>query len=412
MAVAACGTAGAASGGARGHTSRGLSAQLSSAKSLAAVVDRPLPGRNLYRLTDQLKLHSRTPIRKVVRTTSPNYPVGHQSSFRVLSEDSNNYFTLHATIRAETPHFYVYVQNGIKVNRAALNRAAHTFEYHIYPTDRSVYGSEWRPGVDGDPHITCLIGNLKSSITAGAFSAEDEYPPAVFPYTNAREMFYINTNTMPGDGTFDQTLAHEFQHMIHFHMHPRDSGWMNEGMSELAEHINGYSLNGEPESFVGDPGTQLDTWDTNPYSDNFNHYGAAYLYMSYLYTHFGRGMIRDLVAEKQYTDFDLVNHVLRQRHIGLTADDVFARWVVANWLNDPSVAHGIYAYPELPKTIKHATSEDGSFSLNAALTPFTAKYVVITPASGPSTSRSRRLPPPRRTPFRITAPSGGADAAT
>lgn len=368
--VAGCASAGAAPS-TTGQTRRQTPA------TLAGTLEQPLPPRNLYALADQLKLHSTVRIPRVVRTTAPNYPVGHQTVFHVLSEDTNRYFHLRATVRFRTPHLYMYVQNGVKVDMPALRRAALTFERRIYPTNRALFGSEWRPGVDGDPRLVALIGNLRSAVTAGAFSTEDEYTPRVNPYSNAREMFYINTNTLPGSSDFNSTMAHEFQHMIHFYMHPRDNGWMNEGMSMLAERINGYALGGEDQAYIAAP-VQLNTWDTNPNSDNFQNYGAGYLYLSYLYRQFGPGMIRALVADRRFTDFALVNDVLRKRGIPLTADQVFARWVVANWLDRRSMAGGIYWYPQLVRPVRVARRVRAvPFTYSGRIPPYLPRYAVL-----------------------------------
>jgi hypothetical protein len=349
VALAGCATALAAATP-KSHAHSAASTSPSAAARLAALVEKPIPSRNLYQLTDQLRLRPPRPIAHVVRTSSPNYAVGHQDKFWVLSEDKLAYFVMNATIRAETPHLYIYVQNGVKVNQAALEASARHFEQHTYPTDHAFYGTEWSPGVDGDPHLTCLIGNLKSSGAAGFYSAEDEYPPLVYPYSNTREMFYINTNTLPGGGEFDFTLAHEFQHMIHWHMHSRDNAWLNEGMSETAQRINGYpnSVQGEADTFLGAPNTQLNTWSTG---DNTAHYGGAYLFLIYLYDRFGRGILHDLVGDRSYTDFQLIDDILRKRHIAENSNQIFADWVVANAINNPHLAGGKYAYRDLPSTI-------------------------------------------------------------
>jgi immune inhibitor A len=353
----------------------------SAARLLARRLVQPIPYRDLYTLASELKLHGIKGIAHTVRRTSPNYPVGHVDAFKVLSEDTNRFFTMHATIRAETPHLYLYVQNSVKVPDSALQKAAHTFETATYPTDRSYYGSEWRPGIDGDPHITCLVGDLQSTSTgtAGFFSAEDEYPRSVNPYSNEREMFYINSsNTPPGTTDFDLTLAHEFQHMIHWHMHPHEELWLNEGMSILAQLFNKYTDDGMASSFLSEPHTQLNTWnEVNPYP----HYGAAYLFLSYLYDHYGRGIVRDLLADKQFTDFALIDDVLRKRHIPVTAHEIFQRWVLANLVKDASIAHGIYAYKALTHTISVKVAKTLPVSYTGKVAPYTADYVNIDTSS-------------------------------
>ncbi len=347
---------------------------------LARQLVQPIPYRNLYALAQEFTLHGKAIGSHVVRRTSPNYPVGHADSFQVLSEDANHFFTMHATIRAETPHLYLYVQNGLKYSNSVLQQAAHKFENVTYPTDRSYFGSEWRPGIDGDPHITCLVGDLQSTSTgtAGFFSAEDEYPRSVNPYSNEREMFYINSvNTTPGSTDFDTTLAHEFQHMIHWHMHPHEELWLNEGMSMLAQVLNKYSDDGFGQTFISQSNTQLNTWnEVVPYA----HYGAALLFLAYLYDHYGVTIVRDILADKQYTDFPLIDDVLRKMHIQLTAHEVFQRWVLANLVDDPSIAHGVYAYKALnalahPISVK--TTKSIPVSYTGKVAPYTADYVGI-----------------------------------
>lgn len=344
---------------------------------LARRLLQSIPYRNLYTLAKELKPHGAAGIARSVHRTSPNYPVGHTDAFKVLSEDTNSFFTMHATIRAKTAHLYIYVQNGVKVSTAAVQKAAHTFETATYPTDRSYYGSEWRPGIDNDPHITCLVGDLRSTSTgtAGFFSAEDEYPVSVNPYSNQREMFYINsTNTSPGTADFDLTLAHEFQHMIHWHMHPHEELWINEGMSILAQVLNKYTDDGMGNSFLSQTNTQLNTWnEIDPYS----HYGASYLFLSYLYDHYGRGIIRDLLADKSLTDFPLIDDVLRKRHISVTGREIFQRWVLSNLVNDASIAHGIYAYKALPRIISVKAAKTLPVSYTGKVPPYTADYVNI-----------------------------------
>ena len=347
-----------------------------SAAALARLLIRPVPERNLYVLTDQLRLRPPRPIPHVVRTVSPNYPVGHQDQFYVLGEDQNRYFTVEATIRAETPHLYFYVQNGLNVDLTALRKATETFERSTYPTDRAFFGSEWRPGIDGDVHLTCLMADLKSSGVGGYFSAEDEYPRLVNPHSNEREMFYIDSGEPPGNSSFDSILAHEFQHMIHFHMHPHENLWLNEGMSMLAEKVNGYAPISEPDAFVSQPDTQLDTFKETASAD-IPYYGAAYLFLSYLYERYGRGMIRDIVADKQYTDFELINDVLRERHIDTTADQLFRQWVVANYVDDKSIAGGIYGYGELPHQVDVQKTTSVPFTYHGNVPPYAAQYVVL-----------------------------------
>jgi immune inhibitor A len=358
------------------HHDAGSHSVSAAAVKLAQEVVRPLPIRNLYALTDELRLHSTRSLPHVAHTNAPTEPVGHQEKFNVLSEDNNNYFSLDATIHVETPHLYIYVQKGLKFDDAKAQASANFFEKHIYPTNHKFFGTEWTPGVDGDPHIICLYANLKSSSAAGFFSAEDEYTHAVNPYSNQHEMIYLNAlYTEPGSVYFNQILSHEFQHMIHWNMHPHDNGWLNEGMSMVAEKLNGFPPSDESSSYLILPQTQLNSWSESG-SETVSHYGAAYLFLSYLYNHYGSGVIHDMLTDGHLTDMELVNAVLKKHHIPLTANQVFARWAVANILRNPKVSGGIYDYANLSSRVT-AASRSLPFATDVSAQPYAGQYTVL-----------------------------------
>src|SRR5207247_2557778 len=70
--------------------------------------------------------------------------------------------------------------------------SASSFENKVYPTDRRLYGSEWSPGVDSDPHINILLAKIPGA-AAGYFSSSDELPLWVNEFSAEREMVYINS---------------------------------------------------------------------------------------------------------------------------------------------------------------------------------------------------------------------------
>ena len=80
-----------------------------------------------------------------------------------------------ATLRILTDHSKWWIENGVTVDLAAVQTTATTFENKIYPADRAAYGSEWSPGIDGDPHIDILVARIPGA-AAGYFSSSDELP--------------------------------------------------------------------------------------------------------------------------------------------------------------------------------------------------------------------------------------------
>src|SRR6185312_11110664 len=90
----------------------------------------------------------------------------------------------------------------------------------------------------------------------------------------------------PGSADYNSALANEFQQMIHWHQHPVDPNWVNEGMEVLAQYINGYSSGGVDQAFIQSPDTQLNDW-TDDINAALSHYGAGYLFMVYFAEHYG-----------------------------------------------------------------------------------------------------------------------------
>ncbi|HID61581.1 MAG TPA: hypothetical protein EYP49_02370, partial [Anaerolineae bacterium] len=188
------------------------STEPSTEELLAKVV---LPERDLLALTTRLRKLAE-PIPVVVNATPPRYEVGDRAQFWINEQATNTYFRSWATLRYITPHVHVWVEDGYDVDQDDLIRSAERFEKETYPTNRHFFGSEWTPGVDNDPHISIFNGNVPG--VGGYYSSADEYSHLVNPYSNEREMFYINLdNARPGNDYYDGILAHEFQHMIHWH---------------------------------------------------------------------------------------------------------------------------------------------------------------------------------------------------
>ncbi len=338
------------------------------------VTTTPHPLRDLYSLAQRLKFHNTTPIPHVVRTTPLSEQVGQEDSFWVSNQDTNSYHHIKAKLVYVTPHVYMYVEDGQKVNAGAIQASANLFENTTYPTDRTDFGSEWSPGVDADVHLTILNATGLGQSIGGYFSSEDEYPTLIDQYSNQREMFYVNLeNTIPGSSDYNSTLAHEFQHMIHWYQHPVDLSWTNEGMSVLAQHLNGFSAGGLDRAFVQSPDTQLNDWSNDP-AGAYAHYGAGYLFMDYFAEHYGGyTVLKELLSDPASPPLNF-DHVLAKHGYQDRFTDVMHKWFLANAVEDAHVDQGQYGYPGimLPAVMpqhtfsNYPTTESDTVHQNAA----------------------------------------------
>jgi immune inhibitor A len=252
--------------------------------------------------------------------------VGDHVDFHVLDLAGPSIRTIGATVRHITDHAYFFVEDGTPVGQGTLDTIGSDFETIVYPTVRARFGSEWTPGVDSDPRISIVHARIDAG---GYFSGSDEHPATVVPRSNEREVVYIDSGILGSPGVaYNGLLAHEFQHMVHWQGDNSEDSWANEGLSQVAaEEVGGghdwLSL------FLGTPDTQLTFWPQ--YESAAVHYAAAELFMAYLLDHYGgRGNAAKLVAEQR----DSIGGV--QAYLdgfGVKFADVFADWVVANYLD-------------------------------------------------------------------------------
>jgi immune inhibitor A len=320
-----------------------------------------VPVNNLIDLSQRLQGKDGIPI--TLPAPSTPYEVGAQQSFWVSNVDTDENTQISATLRYVTPHVYFWIEDGVYYSSKDLKNLAETFENKIYPTDREFFGSEWTPGVDGDPHLYILYAKGLGSSIAGYFSSTDEYTPQAHKYSNAHEMFMLSADNVELYEPFAYgVLAHEFQHMIHWYRDRNEETWMNEGFSDLAMFLNGYDVGGMDTVYVQDPDMQLTDWP-DATGDSRPHYGASFLFLTYFLDRFGEEATKALVSEPS-NGMVSIDQVLAARNAvdpetgnPITADDVFADWVDASYLQNGKIDDGRYTYHNYPKAPKPSSTE-------------------------------------------------------
>ncbi len=280
------------------------------------------------------------------RTTPLEVQVGDRQDFWVTNFSTNRNYTVTAELRYAGPIVLMYVELGLEIDQAALEQAARTFEQTIYPRTRSIFGSEMQPGVDGDPRITVLNARSTGGGILGYFSERDTVPQQVNRFSNEREMFFMNADALtPGTPAYLDTLTHEFQHMIHWNEQLRSPTWFNEGCSTLAEDLNGFINTGYANAYLQNPDTQLTGWG-NQASTSLAHYGAASLFMRYIYAHYaGDAGILPLIRANAGNNLAAFVQLAAQKRPDVQQfGDLVADWAVANLLDNPNLADGRYTY--------------------------------------------------------------------
>jgi len=318
----------------------------------------------------------------VVRTTPLEVKVGDVETFWVSDLSSNTNYTITARLRYAGPVALMYVDSAVdsEVEQADVERSAREFEERIYPRDREIFGEELSPGIDGDVRLTILNTPLRGA--GGYFSSADGVVKQVNRYSNEREMFVIGINSYPiGSDGYGSTLAHEFQHMIEWNKARTSPSWFNEGMSTLAEDLNGYTDQGTALIHLASPDIQLTTWSSEA-AQTGEHYGTSQLFMRYMYEQYaGDKGLAELIAADAGNNLDAFVPVAARKRPEITSfADLYADWAVANAINDASLDGGRYAYKLLPDTVRPEEESPGSHE--GEVHQFGADYLSV---SGPAT---------------------------
>ena len=277
-------------------------------------------------------------------------------------------------------HVYWVFENGFEPDPADIEEVANNFETDVWPAVTDVFGPPLSPGIDGDDRMVVFNSVLRTGV-AGYFSAADSYPREIRPHSNQREALYMSANRVDLTATeYLSIVAHELQHATHFATDSSEDSWVNEGLSEIAAEIAGFARSATS-SFVKAPETSLTAWAQN-ISISAANYGAANLFFAFLATHYGGNDMLAAVAQNSKDGIASIDSALAEQGFEATANDVFADWLVANYL---STDEGPYSYanhhvPPVRNIYKRAP-----YSRTGTVQSYGSDYFVTSSGSGKMT---------------------------
>ena len=326
------------------------------------------PERDLYRLAREL-IPGIGEVNRVEGSATPTLTVGHRRSFELVDLEKMERYQSEFELRLVTPNAYWFVEDGLRVEQEDIERSAAIFEDSIYPRITGAFGSEWKPGVDGDPHLYVLNASL--ALVGGYYSPADEYPREIRPVSNEIEAIYINVRHLPiGSDIYSLVLAHELQHAIHWNADPSEVSWFNEGLSELAVTIAGYPET-SMRAFRRAGPTSLTVWPAGEVGGAEN-YGAASLFMHYFTGHYAdRTDLRPLLS-LQVNGIEAVDAFLEASGQEVDFAGVFRDWAVANLLDEET---GRYGYGDMNITLPVYRSLEKGEELKSSIPQYATEYV-------------------------------------
>jgi immune inhibitor A len=326
------------------------------------------PGRDLIDLARRFRgLPPDAP--RLARQTPYSYQTGDRETFTLVDLNTPKLVQISATVRYISDHAYFFVEDGVSASDSALQSVAQDFESIVYPTVHADFGSEWTPGVDSDPRITILHANLRGAY--GYFSAGDEYSLAAVPYTNEREMLYLAASALGSPGPrYNALVAHELQHLVHWNADPDEDTWVSEGLSQVAAEAVGGGSDWLG-LFLQAPDTQLNLW---PVDNPRIHYAASELFFSYLLQRFGGFQNASRLLQEPADGIAGVDAYLQP--FGATFRDVFADWVIANYLD---ADEGPYSHPGIDARVTDVTRINLAGNGSGTVAQFAADYFHVDP---------------------------------
>ena len=318
--------------GALSPTAQAVPTPTAISSTILSPVARPViqvpvpPDADLFDLAARLKLKGQTPP-AVVNPNPVSLTEGLRRSFWLIDLDNIKPFEAKAVLRHVTPNLYMWFEEDSSTRAEDIEVSARKIE-EIYAKLTEIFGTESAAGVDNDPHL--YIIHARMPLVAGYYSSADQYPKAIHEFSNEAEIIYINLGALkPNTQQYFSVIAHELQHAIHWRADPSEEAWVNEGLSELATELAGFSV-GLLRSFYENSDTQLTTWPDGP-RESAPYYGASYLFMKYLVENYGGPQrLRDLIHEPA-DGIDGIERWLARGGYAQKIEEVFANWVIANF---------------------------------------------------------------------------------
>ena len=216
----------------------------------------------------------------------------------------------------------------------------------IVATDTYYFGDYvQRPA--GNDNIDVMIYNI---VDESYFDPEFPFYIAGFFWASINE--YFNRNMIFIDSydwenrlgpnvarpyLYEGTVAHELEHLIHNDHDSDEVSWVDEGMADLAEYLNGF---GHPDGhvvyYLAFHRTPLTVW-----GGGLEDYGASYLFQLYLLENFGTKK-PDGTWSNSWTRTEIdeqANSIAGvEAATGESFNDLYDAWILANYVDDPTLA--------------------------------------------------------------------------
>lgn len=332
----------------------------------------------------------------------------------------------------DSPKKVFFFVDSLDSGMAGLGSLLNTLDANwgnIYTKNRQIFGIEPNGTLPSNVDATDFYILLSRRVyTAGYFNQADfghVISGGYYSNSNMKKIFYLElpeeiSNSAAEAVSLSATMAHEFQHMIHYWQRGQFIGnslnqvWLEEAMSGYAEYANGYRIeNGLNQSkalqsneyFERISGISFNKWHDEEDSIYIvdAYYGKAYLFGVWLAQHYGaNGDVRALLSQR------VGDEAAVAAFTGKSIEEIFANFMMALSVNDAS-DDSKYGIKDLDLTANYSFGANlADVKLNGPSTesvvataggadtetiaPYSAAYVRITTGNGADLYISANLP--------------------
>lgn len=295
---------------------------------------------------------------KSVRNAVPQ--LGAQRSFWVIGSSQEEYERLSATLVYDGRLARIWVDNRdtARIDAVVLRELARSLDTAtpagsrdpakgIIENEQDVFGkSPTRFKAGGkDDFLLFDIPNASAEglMLLGYFHTKDQYSRKEVPMSNELNMLYIDSREgMRSVRQLMSTIAHEYQHLIHFGRNPHSERFYTEALSELATVITGFHLSNR--DYMAHTNSPLFRWNETDAVMSQVDYQRGLTLMRYLHEQYGERFIHSLVD----ADGEGVARIEQAlRSAGYSSDehawqDILTRFAVANYLQNDG--EGVLGY--------------------------------------------------------------------
>lgn len=200
-------------------------------------------------------------------------------------------------------------------------------DIEVFGPTPTTYAAQWQ----GKTNI--LLTDIKdpagSGNTVGFFAPVDQYDEVG---SNQMNLLYLDSKEglSSGFASLASTIAHEFQHLIHFGQNSSSEIVYDEGCSEVASLLNGYRDRTNA-AFLANTNVDLFRWSYDDGNLVEADYQRGMNLIHFLYEQYGENMLRQFTKSQQF-GMNRLNDALKK--IGATDDwmATMKNFAVANYL--------------------------------------------------------------------------------